>query len=79
MPFLQVLLNLPLIFAGILIKHVFYMKKGLGNARLKGLAKGFSKIFKNSDKRVRFGGEQLLHACHMQLELWINCIRILIG
>ena len=77
MPFLQLLLNLPLIILGILIKHVFYMKKGLGGAHVKGLAKGFSKIFKNSDKKVRFGGEQYLHCCQMQLELWINCFVIL--
>ena len=79
MPLLQVLLNLPFIITGILIKHIFYMKKGLGTAHIKGLAKGISKIFKNSDRRVRFGGEQLLHCCQMQLELWVNCVRILIG
>ena len=79
MPFLQVLLNLPLIIAGILIKFVFYTKKGLGGAHIKGLAKGFSKIFKNPDKKVRFGGEQILHCCQMQLELWINCFVIIVG
>ena len=29
MPVLQVILNSPLLLLGILIKHVFYMKKGL--------------------------------------------------
>ncbi len=77
MPVLQLLLNLPLIVLGILIKHIFYMKKGLGGAHVKGLLKGFSKIFRNSDRKVRFGGEQYLHCCQMQLELWINCFVIL--
>ena len=79
MPFVQLFINLPLILIGILVKHVFYMKKGLGGAHVKGLAKGFSKIFKNSDKKVRFGGEQILHCCQMQLELWINCCNIVWG
>jgi GT2 family glycosyltransferase len=79
MPFLQVLINLPLIVIGLLIKHIFYTKKGLGMAHVKGLAKGFSKIIKNSDRKVRFGGEQILHCCQMQLELWINCFVILLG
>ena len=75
MPFLQVLINLPLIIAGILIKHVFYMKKGLGIAHLKGLLSGFSKIFKGSGKRVRFGRKQALNSLKLQLELWLNCLR----
>lgn len=75
MPFLQVLINLPLIIAGILIKHAFYVKKGLGKAHLKGLLSGFSKIFRGSDKRVRFGGKQALNSLKLQLELWLNCLR----
>lgn len=75
MPALQVIINLPLIVVGILIKHVFYVKKGLGGAHLKGLLKGFSRIFSNSGKRVRFGRKQALNSLKMQLELWINCIR----
>ena len=75
MPFLQVLINLPLIIAGILIKHVFYMKKGLGKAHLKGLLSGFSKMFRGSGKRVRFGRRQAFNSLKLQLELWLNCLR----
>lgn len=75
MPFLQILINLPLIVAGILIKHAFYVKKGLGKAHIKGLLSGFSKIFKGSGKRVRFGGKQILNSLLLQLELWLNCLR----
>ncbi|MBQ3798578.1 MAG: glycosyltransferase family 2 protein [Butyrivibrio sp.] len=76
MPILQVLINLPLVITGILIKHIFYMKRGLGGAHIKGLTLGFSKIFKNSDRKVRFGGRQILNCIRMQLELWINCLRL---
>ncbi len=76
MPILQVILNLPLIFTGILIKHIFYSKKGLGGAHLKGLSLGVSKIINNSDKKVRFGGRQIAGCIKMQLELWANCLRL---
>ena len=72
MPLWQIVINLPFIIAGILIKHVFYTKRGLGRAHLKGLRKGISKIYKNTDKKVRFGKKEMLQSCKMQLELWIN-------
>jgi hypothetical protein len=75
MPALQVIINLPLILIGIVIKQIFYVKKGLGGAHVKGLLRGFSKIFSNSGKKVRFGKKQALNSLKMQLELWINCIR----
>lgn len=75
MPIYQLIINLPLIIIGIIIKHVFYMSKGLGMAHIRGLLKGFSKIFKNSDKRVPFGRKQILNSLKLQLELWINCVR----
>ncbi|WP_026652313.1 glycosyltransferase family 2 protein [Butyrivibrio proteoclasticus] len=75
MPIYQLILNLPLILLGIIIKHAFYSSKGLGKAHVKGLLKGFSKIHKNSDKRVPFGRRQLLNSLKLQLELWINCAR----
>ncbi len=75
MPFLQVLINLPLIITGIIIKHVFYVKKGLGKAHIKGLLSGFSKIFKGHGKRVPFRGKQALNSLKLQLELWLNCLR----
>lgn len=72
---IQVIINLPLFLAGVIIKHVFYMRKGLGKAHLRGLSKGISKIITNSDKRVRFGGRQIANSLRMQLELWANCVR----
>lgn len=72
---LQVIINLPLFLAGVIIKHVFYVRKGLGKAHLRGLSKGISKIFTNSDKRVRFGGRQIVNSLWLQLELWTNCVR----
>lgn len=77
MPALQVVINLPFLILGILIKHVFYMKKGLGRAHLKGLRKGFSKIIDNPGKKATFRGKELLGCIKMQLELWLNLFVIL--
>ena len=73
--FVQIIINLPLLVLGVIIKHVFYMKKGLGKAHVKGLSKGFSKIIKNHDKKVSFKGRQIANSILMQFELWINLIR----
>jgi GT2 family glycosyltransferase len=71
----QVIINLPLVLLGIIIKHAFYTKKGLGRAHLKGLSKGFSKIFTNSDKRVRFVRGRFARSLALQLELWVNIVK----
>lgn len=73
--FVQIIINLPLLLLGVIIKHIFYVKKGLGKAHIKGLSKGFSKILKNRDKKVSFGGRQIAYSILMQFELWINLIR----
>ena len=75
MPIYQLVINFPLILAGIIIKHVFYTKRGLGKAHIKGLVKGISKIMDNADKKVVFGKKELLGSLRMQLELWINLAR----
>ena len=77
MPAWQVVINLPLVIIGILIKHVFYMKKGLGKAHIRGLCKGFSKIHDNPGKKVVFKGRRLANSFMMQLELWANLFVIL--
>ncbi len=74
---LQVIINIPLILLGILIKHIFYMKKGLGRAHVRGLKMGLSKISKNPDKKVVFRGRKLRGCLEMQLELWVNLFVIL--
>lgn len=75
MPFLQVLINLPLLIAGILIKQLFFARKGLGKAHFSGLIKGLGKCVKNHEKKVAFGGKQVKNSLLLQLELWFNCIR----
>ena len=75
MPVLQIIINLPFILAGIIIKHVFYVRKGLGMSHVRGIMAGFSKIVKNADRRQKFGKKELLACAGLQLELWINIAR----
>ncbi|MBR1670257.1 MAG: glycosyltransferase family 2 protein [Butyrivibrio sp.] len=79
MPAVQILFNLPLILAGIVIKHVFYLRQGLGMAHVKGLLAGIKKILRGSDKKVSFGWTEVLNAIRLQFELWINCVRRLLA
>ena len=75
MPGFQILINLPLIAVGILIKHVFYARKGLGAAHIRGLAGGLKKIRQNLTKKVFFGRTELVNAFRLQIELWVNLAR----
>ncbi len=75
MPALQIIINLPLILLGILIKHVFYTRHGLGRAHIRGLCAGLGKIARFPGHRVKFGSLQLTNAVRLQIELWVNLAR----
>lgn len=74
-PALMIILNFPLILLGIIIKAVFFAKKGLGKAYFEGLSQGFGKIVRNRDKKVRFKTDNLKNYFTLQIELWINTIK----
>ena len=50
MPFLQLLLNLPFLLAGFLIKFLFFVKKKMGRLYLLGLADGFRMSFEKEGR-----------------------------
>ncbi|MBO5622243.1 MAG: glycosyltransferase family 2 protein [Butyrivibrio sp.] len=75
MPVFQVMINFPLFLVGIVIKHAFYVKHGLGKAHIKGLISGVKKIASHPGKRVIFGKTELVNALRLQIELWVNLAR----
>lgn len=77
MPFLQLLLNLPFILAGIIVKTLFFLKKGFVSEYLKGIAEGVRDCRKC--RKVPFQWKNLGNYCKIQLELWGNIFRIVIG
>lgn len=74
MPLVQIFLNLPLLFAGFAVKTLFFMKKGMGPAYLRGLRKGVGLCFSEEGRahKVHFRRERLLNYIIIQLELWRN-------
>ncbi len=81
MPPLQAFLNLPWLAAGIGIKALFFLKKGLGKAYVKGLADGFRLCLSlpGREKRIPFHKESFGSYVRIQLELWLNMLRRITG
>ena len=73
MPLLQIILNLPFLAVGFLIKFLFFAVKGMGKEYAAGIKNGFSISMKN--KKGPFRIKHLPNYCKIQLELWINIIR----
>ena len=74
MPPMQLLLNLPLLLCGFLVKTLFYLKKGMGKSWLRGLWKGICLCFSKEGRRrrVRFVSARLPVYGRIQWELWRN-------
>ena len=71
------LVNLPLILSGILIKSLFFLKKGFAGEYLRGIGAGIAGC--RECKKVRFSWKNLGNYAVIQLALWGNVIRILAG
>lgn len=77
MPLLQLLLNLPFLIMGYLIKTVFFIRKGQGVTYVRGLFKGLSMCTK--DKKFPYDSRNLKNYFRIQLELWRNMILRITG
>ncbi|MBD5460124.1 MAG: glycosyltransferase family 2 protein, partial [Lachnospiraceae bacterium] len=77
MPLLQLLINLPFLIIGFLMKLLFYTFKGLGGVYWRGLVKGCQRCRWVYAKRhkVAFRWEHLGNYCRIQLQLWVNIVR----
>jgi len=77
MPLLQIIINLPFLLIGYLIKLAFFSLKGLGGTYIKGIGKGFSMSFAkaNRPKKVKFSFRHFKNYFLIQLKLWINIFK----
>lgn len=73
MPLLQILINLPFLIPGFLIKMIFFARKGFWREYAAGLGKGVMLCDKR--KKVKFRGRNLKHYLKIQWELWVNVVR----
>lgn len=77
MPFWQFVLNLPLIEAGIIIKFIYFIRKGLGKSYFVGLMQGIgiSLSKKGRAQKVKYCAENLPNYIAIQVLLYINIVR----
>lgn len=77
MPFVQILINLPFLLAGFLLKYLFFAKKGLGPVYLNGLLKGIALSASEAgrERKVRFQWKRLPNYLWIQWELWAGIFR----
>ncbi len=74
MPFGQILLNLPFLLIGFLIKYLFFVRKGLGKDYREGLRRGMALCRDNPDRKVKFCKGHFFGYLKIQLELWKNIL-----
>ena len=77
MPLLQKLLNAPLLLAGVLVKTLFFLRKGLAGEYLRGMREGIRTA--GECRRVPFLWEHLPAYLRIQWELWRNILWIVLG
>lgn len=77
MPFLQIIINLPLLLAGYLVKFLFFSLKGMGGAYGKGLLEGIKLSASRAGRKnkVRFCMGNMKNYLWIQGQLWINIVR----
>lgn len=71
MPVCQLILNIPFIAAGIVIKTVYFAKKGLVTAYLKGIVKGLSGKLRNTSKNAGEKHKDTGFAAYLGLQMWL--------
>lgn len=80
MPLLQLLLNLPFLLLGFLIKALFFAKKKMGMLYVRGYLRGIGRLFTKEGRmhKVPFRWKHLQNYLHIQLLLYIDTIRVFI-
>ena len=71
MPAWQMVLNVPFIAAGIIIKTIYFAKRGLVTAYLKGIVKGLSGKLRNTSKNAGEKHKDTGFATYLGLQMWL--------
>lgn len=78
MPFVQLVVNMPFLMVGYLVKYLFFVVKGLGKDYAQGFKEGI-KLCRNIEcKKHKVGGlrKHFKAYCRIQLLLWKNLFRL---
>lgn len=73
MPWLQIVLNMPFLIIGFGVKFLFFAKKGLVKAYMKGWKEGILLCCQKT--KPEYMPKNLMNYIKIQIELWINVIR----
>ena len=73
MPFLQIILNLPLLIPGFVVKWLFFVRKGFGKEYANGIFNGIA--MSDKEKKVPFQKRHLWNYVRIQVQLWVNVVR----
>ena len=79
MPMLQLLLNLPFLLVGFVVKTFFFTRKGMGILYIKSYLSGIKKAFSKQgrERKVPFLAEHLLNYIKIQFYLCVDTVRML--
>lgn len=79
MPLLQLIWNMPLLILGFSIKFLFFCRKGMGRIYLRGLRKGFDKIFSKTGRKRKIPFRMKRLGCYLRVQwlLYADLLRIL--
>lgn len=78
MPSVQILLNMPLLLAGFIIKQVFFIKKGYGKEYMAGVLNGI-RLSAGSEAKAykrQYNRAKAMRYVAIQFELWRNIFRL---
>ena len=79
MPLLQLVVNLPFLAAGVLVKTVFFARKGMGGLYLRSYGEGIKRCLSKEGKRkkVKFRWKNLMNYLGIEVELVVNLFGML--
>lgn len=77
MPLPQIVINLPFLLAGYLIKALYFTLKGMGGSYIQGLLQGWKLCCSGEGRshKVRFRARNLRNYMWIQGQLWMNMLR----
>ena len=80
MPLLQLVLNLPFLVLGFMVKALFFCRKKMGMLYIKGYMEGIRRCFSEEGKthKVPFQIRHLGNYCKIQILLYLDTIRVFI-
>lgn len=77
MPIIQLIINLPFLIVGFLVKYLFFIKKGFGKEYRQGFIEGIRTL--NKVSKVKFKFKNIINYIKIEFDLIINTIKYVIS